>query len=55
MKIKLENEKNIDLKTGKKIFIQIRDELNFANEDKMEEIEAIKGLLKIETKVDKLL
>lgn len=55
LKIKLENQKNIDLKTGKKIFIKIRDELNFANEDKMEEVEAIKGLLKIETKVDKLL
>jgi len=46
---------NIDLKTGKKIFIKIKNELNFANEDKMEEIEAIRGLLKNETKVDKLL
>ena len=55
LKIKLENEKNIDFKTGKKIFLKIKDELNFVNKDKMEEVEAIKGLLKTETKVDKLL
>jgi len=53
MKFKLENEKNIDLKRGKKFYHQIRNELNFQNTNRAEEIEAIKGLLKTETKVDK--
>lgn len=55
LKIKLENEKNIDLKTGKKIFMKIRSELNFENTNHLEEIEAIKALIKTEVKVDKTL
>ena len=55
LKIKLENEKNIDLKTGKKIFFKLRSELNFENTKNAAEIEAIKALTKTEVKVDKFL
>lgn len=55
LKIKLENEKNIDLKTGQKFFIKLRSELDFENTQRAEEIEAIKGLTKIEVKVDRIL
>jgi hypothetical protein len=35
--------------------MKLRNELNFENTDRMKEIDAIKGLVKIEFKVDKFL
>ena len=55
LKIKLSSEKNIDLRTGQKFFIKLRNELNLENTRQAEEIEALKSLTKIEVKVDKML
>lgn len=55
MKITIENEKNLNIKTGKKIFNKLRSELNFENTDQCDQIEAIRSLTKTEIKIDKYL